>query len=659
MEEPVRVLYVDDDVQSLKHRAQVLEKDYDFEVITATNATEGKSVIENHPIDCILCDLKMPGCDGFEFYDSIQDDHPNVPFILFTAHESGEIVKEAYEAGMTDYFPKSALNISYDILAHRIHQVVQQSRQDERSETATHLKFGTPGGSVDPETDDLISHEVTRQDATTTGSDEEIRDLESRSLRRFEGGDGDESRRDTLFEMIQESIFRHQSDNSDIEDEFDGDVEANFGQPTVDPEYFRSKSDHRGRRSTLEGSTDLAERRDGEPSPTTGDVDDELLFSVVRDALVREGDRGTATPIDSETTTSSRTDSPETNGATVSTPPQSPMDRPTLDDLSRDDLLDLLEPLLSDRGSNESKDADASAEHASNQMTSESTETTEEHALDEDKKAPDETQADVGSHLKNSERVETGGDSTQASRVATDSVSDLDSASAHDVAQDPGRTTSVSETELDTSRDSAPTDAFSDAWVASTDFRPPEDLNVDAGDNVLVKCESRDDRKDAACTHLMGLEDEEAKNVLLVRYTQVDEPTLVRIANGADRVKLISIGYAQPVPDRLDETVEIIKINNPNDLTRLGIVVTGTIDGWRTAEAETVVCFDPLDVLLRYKNVQSVFRFLHIFLGRLRSGDAISHFHIDPTAEDPQEINTLKPLFDAVLSIDSLGAHLE
>jgi hypothetical protein len=83
------------------------------------------------------------------------------------------------------------------------------------------------------------------------------------------------------------------------------------------------------------------------------------------------------------------------------------------------------------------------------------------------------------------------------------------------------------------------------------------------------------------------------------------------------------------------------------------------MDDWASAPGETVVCYDPLDVLLRYKNVKSAFRFLHLFLGKLQSAGAISHFHVDPSAGDPQEINTLKPLFDAVLTIDSVGTHVE
>jgi len=113
------------------------------------------------------------------------------------------------------------------------------------------------------------------------------------------------------------------------------------------------------------------------------------------------------------------------------------------------------------------------------------------------------------------------------------------------------------------------------------------------------------------------------------------------------------------VPDAVTESVEVVSINNPNDITRLGILVSKTLDTWDDGDATTVVCYDSVNVLLEYKDIQSTFRFFHVFLGTLESAGAIAHFHADPLAGTPQKINTLKPLFDEVVSIDSMGIDLE
>jgi len=147
--------------------------------------------------------------------------------------------------------------------------------------------------------------------------------------------------------------------------------------------------------------------------------------------------------------------------------------------------------------------------------------------------------------------------------------------------------------------------------------------------------------------------------VLLVRYQQMNAEELRRIAAEAARTKLVSVGYAQEVPAPLADTVETVKINNPNDITRLGIVVSGTIDQWSGADENISVCYDSINVLLNYKDVKSTFRFLHVLLRTLRRGDAVSHFHVDPLAGDPQSINTLKPLFDEIITIDAMGVTVE
>jgi len=52
-----------------------------------------------------------------------------------------------------------------------------------------------------------------------------------------------------------------------------------------------------------------------------------------------------------------------------------------------------------------------------------------------------------------------------------------------------------------------------------------------------------------------------------------------------------------------------------------------------------------------YSNLQTVFRFLHVFTGRVQSADALGVFVIDSTAHDQQTMSTLKQLFDGQIEI--------
>jgi len=50
-----------------------------------------------------------------------------------------------------------------------------------------------------------------------------------------------------------------------------------------------------------------------------------------------------------------------------------------------------------------------------------------------------------------------------------------------------------------------------------------------------------------------------------------------------------------------------------------------------------------------YADLQTVFRFLHVFTGRIQSVDGLGVFCIDSTSHDDQAMNTLTQLFDGVI----------
>ena len=180
------------------------------------------------------------------------------------------------------------------------------------------------------------------------------------------------------------------------------------------------------------------------------------------------------------------------------------------------------------------------------------------------------------------------------------------------------------------------------------------------GTNVLIQSESRSERTRSDCRELLFADEpDHAPYVLLIRYQPMDGERLQRIAAEGYRTHVVSVGYAQSVPPAVDETVEVTQINNPNDITRLGIVVSRITQGWSGGDRGIRVCYDSLNVLLNYRDVKNAFRFLHVFLSTFTKTDALAHFHADPLEGDPQSINTLKPLFDEVVSIDSTGTYAE
>ena len=93
--------------------------------------------------------------------------------------------------------------------------------------------------------------------------------------------------------------------------------------------------------------------------------------------------------------------------------------------------------------------------------------------------------------------------------------------------------------------------------------------------------------------------------------------------------------------------------SSPNDLTGIGIELSEllrTLYEQRNVTKNRILLHS-LSTLLMYSDLQTVFRFMHVFTGRVQSADALGVFVVDSTAHDEQTVSTLKQLFDGVVSI--------
>ncbi|SNR62582.1 RAD55 family ATPase [Halorubrum vacuolatum] len=97
--------------------------------------------------------------------------------------------------------------------------------------------------------------------------------------------------------------------------------------------------------------------------------------------------------------------------------------------------------------------------------------------------------------------------------------------------------------------------------------------------------------------------------------------------------------------------------SSPVDMTGIGIKLSEFLQAFyrdRGIERNRIMVHS-LSTLLMYSDLQTVFRFLHVFTGRLQSVDGLGLFSIDSTAHDDQTMNTLKQLFDGVVVLSEEG----
>ena len=139
----IRILHVDDDPDFAEMAATFLEREDDrFDIDIATSADEGVTHLSNADFDCVVSDYEMPGQSGIEFLETVRENDPSLPFILYTGKGSEEIASDAISAGVTDYLHKQTGTGQYAVLANRIINAVTTYRtQAELSDRERRLNL--------------------------------------------------------------------------------------------------------------------------------------------------------------------------------------------------------------------------------------------------------------------------------------------------------------------------------------------------------------------------------------------------------------------------------------------------------------------------------------------------------------------------------------
>lgn len=178
--------------------------------------------------------------------------------------------------------------------------------------------------------------------------------------------------------------------------------------------------------------------------------------------------------------------------------------------------------------------------------------------------------------------------------------------------------------------------------------------------NVLLMAPSLGGQGQEVCLNLLSQTPPSETNVLTITYTDTPPEWVEHWTDHAGvspvRGGVVSIGQAEASVD--DPSWAVKTVENPSDLTGIGIELSELLSGMATAAAddeEIAICFNSVTSLLQYADLQRAFRFLHVVTGRVKTVGGVGHYHLDPEAHDRQTLATLKGLFDAVVEVNEDG----
>jgi len=100
-----KILIVDDEVNIRQMLKSILEK-HKYTVDVAEDGKVALDKIKNDFYDIVLCDIKMPEMDGFEFLKALKELETNPTVIMMTAFGSIDTAIESIRAGAYDYISK-------------------------------------------------------------------------------------------------------------------------------------------------------------------------------------------------------------------------------------------------------------------------------------------------------------------------------------------------------------------------------------------------------------------------------------------------------------------------------------------------------------------------------------------------------------------------
>ncbi len=102
-----RVLVIDDTAEVRRSIARTLSR-YGMDVDTAASGEEGLARMCEVPPDLVLCDVNMPGLDGFGVLEAIRRDPAlgTTPVVLITARDDRASVRRGMVSGADDYLTK-------------------------------------------------------------------------------------------------------------------------------------------------------------------------------------------------------------------------------------------------------------------------------------------------------------------------------------------------------------------------------------------------------------------------------------------------------------------------------------------------------------------------------------------------------------------------
>ncbi|MEI8115267.1 MAG: sigma-54 dependent transcriptional regulator [Bacteroidia bacterium] len=100
-----RILVIDDE-RSIRNTLKDILEFEKYQVELAQDGFKALELLKTNDFDVVLCDIKMPGMDGIEVLQKIEEIKPDIPVVMISGHGNIDTAVESIKKGAFDYIEK-------------------------------------------------------------------------------------------------------------------------------------------------------------------------------------------------------------------------------------------------------------------------------------------------------------------------------------------------------------------------------------------------------------------------------------------------------------------------------------------------------------------------------------------------------------------------
>jgi KaiC/GvpD/RAD55 family RecA-like ATPase len=164
--------------------------------------------------------------------------------------------------------------------------------------------------------------------------------------------------------------------------------------------------------------------------------------------------------------------------------------------------------------------------------------------------------------------------------------------------------------------------------------------------------------KESISNHI--IHDNASKNENALMVVNTCEPAIQMIERFKElepNLLLSRVGFVDCVSIKCGvtdvENKNVKLVNGPEDLTAIGVKISQFFEDFylRKKIKKIQLHINSLSTLLMYSNIQTIFRFLHVFTSRIKMANALGIYVLDSEMHDEQIISTIKQLCDGMIEV--------